>query len=324
MAEQTERVAVYIDFDNIVISRYDQVHGQGRFSKDGARSSGSSVIRDKLEAAKVNVDAILDYALSFGPMVISRAYADWSAAVNASYRNDLNERAVDLTQLFTTTAQLKNGADIRLAVDVVEDLFRLDDITHVVIVAGDSDYISLAQRAKRLGRYVIGIGVAGSTGKYLAAACDEFAYYTDLPGVKQDDREAPPATNPAVTAPTQSTSRRVKTQETVTPGAADASAGNGADGEDDSQRKVNPTDLLVRAMRVGHAKSDDPWLHSGGVKSQMQRMDPSFNEKALGFSTFSDFLKSRGSVIETGKAPHAGRIRLRPRMLAQSSVVEES
>jgi hypothetical protein len=256
-------------------------------------------------------------------MVISRAYADWSAAVNASYRNDLNERAVDLTQLFTTTAQLKNGADIRLAVDVVEDLFRLDDITHVVIVAGDSDYISLAQRAKRLGRYVIGIGVAGSTGKYLAAACDEFAYYTDLPGVKQDDREAQPTTNSAA-APVPSTSRRVKTQETVSAGAADTSSDNAPDGEDDSQRKVNPTDLLVRAMRVGHAKSDDPWLHSGGVKSQMQRMDPSFNEKALGFSTFSDFLKSRGSVIETGKAPHAGRIRLRPRMLAESNAPEES
>jgi hypothetical protein len=25
------RVAVYIDFDNIVISRYDQVHGRGQF-----------------------------------------------------------------------------------------------------------------------------------------------------------------------------------------------------------------------------------------------------------------------------------------------------
>jgi hypothetical protein len=26
-----DRVAVYIDFDNIVISRYDQIHGRGHF-----------------------------------------------------------------------------------------------------------------------------------------------------------------------------------------------------------------------------------------------------------------------------------------------------
>ena len=28
------RVAVYLDFDNIVISRYDQVHGRNSFQKD--------------------------------------------------------------------------------------------------------------------------------------------------------------------------------------------------------------------------------------------------------------------------------------------------
>src|SRR5215831_5540969 len=31
------RVAVYIDFDNIVISRYDQVHGRGQFQRDKVR-----------------------------------------------------------------------------------------------------------------------------------------------------------------------------------------------------------------------------------------------------------------------------------------------
>jgi hypothetical protein len=46
----------------------------------------------------------------------------------------------------------------RLAVDAVEDMFRLPDLTHVVIVAGDSDYIALAQRCRRLGRYVVSVG----------------------------------------------------------------------------------------------------------------------------------------------------------------------
>ena len=34
-------------------------------------------------------------------------------------------RAVDLVQLFPAAAYAKNGADIRLAVDAVEDMFRL-------------------------------------------------------------------------------------------------------------------------------------------------------------------------------------------------------
>ena len=183
------RVAVYIDFDNIVISRYDQVHGRGQFQRDKARGfstdgrSADPEIAEKLRRATVDVGAVIDFASSFGTLVLTRAYADWSAPVNADYRGQLVSRAVDLVQLFPTAAYAKNGADIRLAVDAVEDMFRLPDLTHVVIVAGDSDYIALAQRCRRLGRYVVGVGVAGSTSRALAAACDELVTYDALPGI---------------------------------------------------------------------------------------------------------------------------------------------
>ena len=176
-----DRVAVYLDFDNIVISRYDQVNGRSSFQKDKAK--GLDKHADRLERATVDVGAIIDFASSFGTLVLTRAYADWSAEVNTGYREQLVGRAVDLVQLFPAAAYGKNGADIRLAVDAVEDMFRLPDLTHVVIVAGDSDYIALAQRCKRLGRYVVGVGVAGSSSKALAAACDDFVIYDALPGV---------------------------------------------------------------------------------------------------------------------------------------------
>ncbi len=158
-AAEIPRVAVYLDFDNIVISRYDQVHGRNSFQKDRSRRSPQEP--DRLTRATVDVGAIIDFASSFGTLVLTRAYADWSADVNAEYQGQLVGRAVDLVQLFPAAAYGKNGADIRLAVDAVEDMFRLPDLTHVVIVAGDSDYIALAQRCKRLGRYVVGIGIAG-------------------------------------------------------------------------------------------------------------------------------------------------------------------
>ncbi|HZQ31716.1 MAG TPA: NYN domain-containing protein [Mycobacterium sp.] len=173
------RVAVYLDFDNIVISHYDQTHGRNSFQKDKVKGLPA----ERLEQATVDVGAIIDFASSFGTLVLTRAYADWSADVNAGYSKQLVARAVDLVQLFPAAAYGKNGADIRLAVDAVEDMFRLPDLTHVVIVGGDSDYIALAQRCKRLGRYVVGIGVAGASSGSLAAACDEFVTYDSLPGV---------------------------------------------------------------------------------------------------------------------------------------------
>jgi hypothetical protein len=172
------RVAVYLDFDNIVISRYDQVNGRNSFQRDKAKGLDP----DRLERATVDVGAIIDFSSSFGTLVLTRAYADWSADVNAGYRGQLVGRAVDLVQLFPAAAYGKNGADIRLAVDTVEDMFRLPDLTHVVIVAGDSDYIALAQRCKRLGRYVVGIGVAGSssTTPYPACRCSSPSPYLPI------------------------------------------------------------------------------------------------------------------------------------------------
>jgi hypothetical protein len=201
MTESTDsRVAVYFDFDNIVISRYDQVHGRNSYHRDRSRSEGTAEFADRLSRATVDVGAVIDFASSFGTLVLTRAYADWSAEVNANYRGQLVGRAVDLVQLFPAAAYGKNGADIRLAVDAVEDMFRLPDLTHVVIVGGDSDYIALAQRCKRLGRYVVGIGVAGASSRSLAAACDEFVTYDALPGVPIAEHDAEPDPQSAATA----------------------------------------------------------------------------------------------------------------------------
>ena len=50
---------------------------------------------------------------------------------------------------------------------------------------------------------------------------------------------------------------------------------------------------------MGLEKSDDEWLHASSVKSQMQRMNPAFKEKSLGFSSFRAFVESRTAVLET-------------------------
>ncbi len=277
---QNPRVAVYLDFDNIVMSWYDRVHGRNSYSADRQKiiaDTDAPEIAQKLKDATIDVGAIIDYAASFGTLVLTRAYADWSSPVNAFYRSQLVARAVDLVQLFPAAAYAKNGADIRLAVDTVEDMFRLPDLTHVVIVAGDSDYVPLAQRCKRLGRFVVGVGVAGSTAKSLAAACDQFDAYDSLPGV------TPPAaaqkkTDATATSTTASGSRRRKKAEEPTVTAE--------------------AELLRRALILERERTDDEWVHLSAVKNLLKRMDPSFSEKALGHRSFSDFVKAHPSVAD--------------------------
>jgi hypothetical protein len=285
------RVGVYLDFDNVVISRYDQLHGRGDFYRDNAKQSATDTARARLEEARIDLGAILDYAASFGTLAVSRAYADWSAPVNANYRTQLVNRAVDLVQLFPVTSGGKNGADIRLAVDVLEDLFRLEDLTHVIIVAGDSDYIALAQRSRKLSRTVIGIGVAGATSRALMAACDEFLDYDALPGIEPRPAAEQPRSRRAAKAQAE------EQQETV----AEVNTPEGA------------TSLLRRALQIVEARNDEDWVSNSQLKNQMLRMDPSFNEKALGFSSFTRFLDSREDVIEIRKDAASNAPRLRTR-----------
>ena len=351
MADISEnRVAVYIDFDNIVISRYDEVHGKGRFTRDRVREylrDGSDEIAGRLKEASVDLGAIIDYASSFGTLVLTRAYADWSQPVNADYRGQLVGRAVDLVQLFPAAAYGKNGADIRLAVDAVEDMFRLPDLTHIVIVAGDSDYIALAQRAKRLGRYVVAVGVAGSTSRSLAAACDRMLSYDALAGVAASEAidDAPDATPETPEAPTKPATRRrasttrarstkaaavadtgeaevapvVETPAVSPPAAEPAVTTRTAKGkaakltDQQTQARAGAGQLLQRALRLGHDNDEDAeWLDASAVKNQLLRMDPAFNEKELGYASFSDFADSF-KFVELDATQKTRRLRLRRR-----------
>lgn len=322
MADQGGRVAVYIDFDNIVISRYDQLNGNGAWRRDDARlviptRAGTDTVAAKLGAAEIDVGAILDYSSSFGTVALSRAYADWSIPVNASYRRQLVNRAVDLTQLFPVTKAFKNGADIRLSVDVLEDLFRLPDLTHVVIVAGDSDYIALAQRCKRLGRFVLGIGVSGRTAPALIAACDHFEMYDAIPqGLDDvDDGTDQGTAEPAAAA--EEPPVEVERRRATLPVFASAPAVSESD-EDESAEERQPaisvraaTRLLVRALELLQAKDDEEWTEAASVKAQIRRLDPAFNERTLGYKSFTDFVKSRNSLVEVRTEGHDRMVRLR-------------
>ncbi|HWA68035.1 MAG TPA: NYN domain-containing protein [Mycobacteriales bacterium] len=282
MAErEKDQVAVYIDFDNVVISRYDELHGERAFHNDNA-SRAPEAIAGKLEAAHVNVAAILEYAASFGTVAISRAYADWSAPVNAAYRNDLVRASIDLVQMFPLSGT-KNGADIRLAIDVIDDLSRYDYVNHVLIVAGDSDYVSLAQRCKRLGRTVVGVGVAGSVGRYWRTAVDVFRVYDQLPGLNASapDAGAKPK-KAAKTATKKATDSKPAARKTAT-------------------KKPEPpyAQLLRRAMSLQAERSADGWVTASGLKNQMLRLDAGFDEKSEGHRSFTEFLAAYPGVVET-------------------------
>jgi hypothetical protein len=244
MAGTDAAVAIYWDFENVHACLVDDADGDGVY-----RSS-----RFRVQEPIVDIDPITEYAATFGRVVVHRAYANWQYF--SRYRDELQAHAIDLVQLFPLAGS-KNGADIRLVLDVVEDIQHHPHLTHVIVVASDSDYTSLAQRCRKHGRYFLGVGTARTASSY-QFACDEFRRYRDLAG------------------------------GSPTAQAAQAPA--------DVGREVVPLedagDLVVRAIRRLAADSGESWVRKAGVRPLVKRLDPTFDESGFGYPTFTELLRA--------------------------------
>ncbi|WP_240538518.1 NYN domain-containing protein [Rhodoferax sp. PAMC 29310] len=167
---QLPSVALYWDFENLHASLSEARLGEGSYGKPDGRF--------KLQEPVVDVAAVVEFALALGPLAINRAYCNWQFF--GRYRDALLQGAVELVQLFPPGAAAKNGADIRLCLDAMQDIERFEHVGSVVIVGGDSDFMPVAQKVKAAGRRLIGIGDRKSTNRHWAKSCDEFIYYDRL------------------------------------------------------------------------------------------------------------------------------------------------
>ena len=268
------RVAVYFDVENLLVSHYDHVHGKGAWRRDGVLSRQPvPEVPARLRAAAVSFDAVLDFAASIGVVTISRAYANWSAVPYAACGPSLNRRAVDLVQLFPLSGT-KNGSDIRLATDVIDDLMLYPHLTHVLVAAGDSDYVPVAQKARRLGKRVVGVGVEGSSSAMWEAACDEFRRY----GTLVEANDATTAVEPSE-----------------------------PEGRKERVGPESPAALLARALRLEHRRTGEDWVSLSQLKNLMLRLSPGFDEGSE-HRSFSAFVRAHPEVAIIGDQNRQARL----------------
>lgn len=168
MAQPAESVALYWDFENLHAGLVDQQYGPGSYLANRFRP------QDPL----VDIAGIVEFALSMGPIAINRAFANWLSF--ARYRLALLQNAVELIQVFPPGANAKNGADIKLCLDVMDDMVRFPHIGTIVVVGGDSDYMPLSYKVKAAGRNLVGIGSRHTTNQHWARSCHEFKFYETL------------------------------------------------------------------------------------------------------------------------------------------------
>lgn len=251
-----KRVAVYWDFENIHASLCTVTYGPKWYYEN----------RYSRQPDIVDITSIMEYIASVGDININKAYANWSFF--HPYNFLLQEYALDLVQLFPRGSHGKNGADIRMAIDVIEDLNSNPHIDTIILVGGDSDYIAIAQRVRQKGKEIIGIGVKETTNQYWIKSCNQFKFYAGL---------------------------RMKS----------ASISGVEEVEYQIEDLQDAKGLLGKAIAKIMSESGESFARKAAIKPMMIRLDSSFDETNFGFTNFSAFLDACDFVsIVQGEHDH--------------------
>lgn len=123
MNKSTKNIAVYIDGDNVSYK---------------------------------HLSCILKEIKSYGRIIISRVYADWSKENTKGWNQTALQNGINLVQCVRVSN--KNSSDIKLCIDIMKDLYTKSHIDIFYIVTSDSDYRHIMQEIKDFGRIVHCIG----------------------------------------------------------------------------------------------------------------------------------------------------------------------
>ena len=314
MADDEDRIALFVDFENLAI---------------GARDRGLDI----------DMGVVMDALSERGRVVVRRAYADWN--LFSEHRNNLLSQRIEMIEVPQRTGMVrKNAADIKLAVDAIELSTQRDFLTVFVIASGDSDFTPLVSKLRELNKRVIGVGVEGSTSNLLPGACDEFLFYerlsdqgggtqgaaqvegsgdgnlSDVAGVSRVVTRTLAGLQRSMNAPVLSSMikrailRKDPTfsesdhgfrtwgelmRHLATLGVIELRAGT-AEGDPvvefspDGSNEESAFELLHDVVAELERKNGPPQL--SGLKNELRKREPGFSEKDLGYGGFLQFVKA--------------------------------
>lgn len=209
-----------------------------------------------------DIGKVFERLLLKGNIVVKKAYCDFDRYKD--FKRPLHEAAFELIEIPHVRQSGKNSADIRMVVDALDLCYTNTHVNAFAIISGDSDFSPLVSKLRENAKTVIGVGVKNSTSDLFISNCDEFIYYDDL-------------------VRTEPARRRKRSTNSAAP-KPDEAANAGPD-------PARAMDLLVATVNAltEERGADEVWASM--VKQAIKRRNPGFNERAYGFSSFSDLLR---------------------------------
>ena len=209
-----------------------------------------------------DIGKVFERLLLKGNIVVKKAYCDFERY--SDFKRPLHEAAFELIEIPHVRQSGKNSADIRMVVDALDLCYTNSHVDTFAIISGDSDFSPLVSKLRENAKTVIGVGVKNSTSDLFISNCDEFIYYDDL--VRAEPRKKPRAT----------------------------AAAAGPKPLPDAVKGPDPAralDMLTATLHALTEERGDDEVWASMLKQAIKRRNPGFNERAYGFSSFTDLLR---------------------------------
>jgi uncharacterized protein (TIGR00288 family) len=215
---------------------------------------------------RFNINLVLERLLLRGHIVVKKAYCDFDRY--KEFKKDLHEAAFELIEIPHVRQSGKNSADIRMVVDALDLCYTKKHLDTFAILSGDSDFSPLVSKLRENAKTVIGVGVKSSSADLFINNCDLFIYYDDL--VREElDRHRTKSTRKA-DSKTQNSSARMSSGPT----------------------REQALDALVATLAALEQERGEDRIWGSMIKPALNRRNPGFNERAHGFQSFNDLLKT--------------------------------
>jgi uncharacterized protein (TIGR00288 family) len=215
---------------------------------------------------RFDIELVLERLLLRGHIVVKKAYCDFDRY--KEFKKDLHEAAFELIEIPHVRQSGKNSADIRMVVDALDLCYTKKHLDTFVILSGDSDFSPLVSKLRENAKTVIGVGVKSSSADLFINNCDLFIYYDDL---AREELER------------QRTKSTRKTDSKTQNPSSKASSG---------PTREQALDALVATLAALELERGDDRIWGSMIKPALNRRNPGFNERAHGFQSFNDLLKT--------------------------------
>jgi uncharacterized protein (TIGR00288 family) len=219
---------------------------------------------------RFNIKLVLERLLLRGNIVVKKAYCDFDRY--KEFKKDLHEAAFELIEIPHVRQSGKNSADIRMVVDALDLCYTKQHLDTFVILSGDSDFSPLVSKLRENAKTVVGVGVKSSSADLFINNCDQFLYYDDL--VREE----------------------LERQRAKSVRKTDSKSGNLPGKPNAGPTREQALDALVATLAALEQERGEDRIWGSMIKPALKRRNPGFNERAHGFQSFNDLLKTAEKV----------------------------